>query len=793
MREPEPSTDFSTLIEDYLAAKEAGSEDLEAFAQRAGDRRADLEGLSRLVHDLEDAFELLSDVPDVPHVSGGAGDDGDPARDAAPGDPMARPHLERVGRFEVLQLLGQGGLSSVFLAYDPNLRRHVALKVLTATGGVGTRELVEAEGQSLARLRHDNVVQVYEVGEEDGVAFFAMEHIAGPSLAEVIEASSGAAESPSTAVAAAGASLNSIGARCRLVATLARALAYCHGRGIIHRDVKPANVLLASGEVPKLIDFGLAHLALDGRSLDITRGLAGTPAYMAPEQIDGNRTGASPASDIFSLGVVLYELLTLRHPFRRPTYAETAASISRAAPDPLREIAPEIPLDAERICLHALERRPEDRYGSADALADDLEAFLDHRAISLGTPLLTYSVRLWARRHRGRLALGAGALLGSLLLSGGLWLSGEWTARREFDRSLAAKELEIAGLDDAGPRTFMELFYDLSVTEGRVEDFRGSALTRRLFDDRRPRVAALWTTASDRMHARVAADQEAILTSPDALKLATRRRSLDTFFRGWLEADMARLRYSRSADLEPIVVNSVRVPAGGQLSRMQAADCVLNFFPRPIAEHENLAPGSYRLTADGAQGPLETEFLLTGFEIEYAPPPPRSEASLFDDWVQVPGSGDGVPWCAFELQPFEFTPRPVSVQQIARIFSESELARLDAMRRPDAEAREAEAVAFLPWPYARELARRVGARLPTPGELVVAARHADLATDPEQIGYWTSMTGSSDEPYVLMHEVLIRPDLWSDSPSLLGLLSTPAVDGVAVGIGLHLVRPARTR
>ncbi len=113
MREPEPSTDFSTLIEDYLAAKEAGSEDLEAFAQRAGDRRADLEGLSRLVHDLEDAFELLSDVPDVPHVSGGAGDDGDPARDAAPGDPMARPHLERVGRFEVLQLLGQGGLSPV--------------------------------------------------------------------------------------------------------------------------------------------------------------------------------------------------------------------------------------------------------------------------------------------------------------------------------------------------------------------------------------------------------------------------------------------------------------------------------------------------------------------------------------------------------------------------------------------------------------------------------------------------------------------------------------------------------
>jgi serine/threonine protein kinase len=405
--------------------------------------------------------ELGTGTPAAPHA--------DPERllTRAPGEEEA---IDRLGRFEILRSLGEGGLSSVYLARDPRLGREVALKVLDRGLRLSNtdRAFVLNEARSLARLNHPGVVRVYEVCEEGGVDCVLMEHVRGPALSEVIEAlAHGLPPAPEGCDALAlerherlaneVQRLRPYTARVALIAGIARALAYCHAMGVVHRDVKPANVLVCAG-APVLIDFGLAHVEGGGGSLGVTRRLVGTAAYIAPEQAETSETGANPLSDQFSLGAVFYELLALRSAFAAGTRTQTMNAVARARAVPLRSLALQLPPEVALMCQHCLERRPEDRYPSVDRLANDLEAWIAHRPISIAPPSPLRRLALWSRRNW--VALSASASI-SLLVGGSLvaqHLRHLSSARAELERELESvrtrADSNIVDFELAYPRLF---------------------------------------------------------------------------------------------------------------------------------------------------------------------------------------------------------------------------------------------------------------------------------------------------------------------------------------------------
>jgi eukaryotic-like serine/threonine-protein kinase len=295
-------------------------------------------------------------------------------RTAQPGDMLA-------GRYRIIKQLGRGGMGVVFLAEQLDLHRHVALKMLTAGAFASPDELARfrGEAESLARLRHAGIVQVYDVGTHDGLPYLAMEHVAGGSLAD--------SKRPIDPPVAA-----------RLVESLARAVQSAHGHGIVHRDLKPANVLLDDAQSPKITDFGLAKLLDQQTGLTRTGIVAGTPGYMSPEQASGS--GAiGPAADIFALGAILYDLLTGRPPFQGATPHETVVQTCTHEPPALSTLRSGLPLDLSTICSKCLEKDPRRRYGSAGNLADDLGRFLRHEPIRARQVGNFERLLKWAKRR----------------------------------------------------------------------------------------------------------------------------------------------------------------------------------------------------------------------------------------------------------------------------------------------------------------------------------------------------------------------------------------------------------
>src|SRR3954454_21526365 len=275
-------------------------------------------------------------------------------------DPEAAPpgrDLPRAPGYELIEVLGRGGVGVVYKAVQVGLNRAVALKMPLA-GAFATRSerrRFAREAELVAALRHPNIVQVYDVGEIDGQPYFTMEFVDGGSLAEAI------AGTPWPARDAAG-----------LVTHLADAVAAAHRGGIVHRDLKPSNVLLAADGTPKISDFGLArHLGL-GSSLTQSGAAVGTPSYMAPEQAQGRTGEVGPASDLYALGAILYELLTGRPPFRAESAAETVYQVITQDPVPPSRLNARVPRDLETICLKCLRQDPRLRYAGAEALADGL-------------------------------------------------------------------------------------------------------------------------------------------------------------------------------------------------------------------------------------------------------------------------------------------------------------------------------------------------------------------------------------------------------------------------------------
>jgi WD40 repeat protein/serine/threonine protein kinase len=382
----------------------------------------------------------------------------------AAGEPKVRdgPRAPVIAGYEVLEPLGRGGMGVVYKARDVRLKRLVALKMIRegAEATPDDRARFRAEAEVVARLRHPNIVQIYEVGEADGGPFLALEFVEGGSLAQWLTGQPLPARSTA-----------------ELVETVARAIHAAHQQGIVHRDLKPGNILLAVSDqqsaispnpdrafsgltadcclltaIPKITDFGLAKPlhgeALPSSSLTQTGEILGTPSYMAPEQADSRGAPIGPPTDVYALGVILYECLTGRPPFVGFSPMETLLLVRGEEPVPLRRLQPNVPHDLETICLKCLHKEPVRRYSSALALAEDLARFLRGEPIHARPTSGWERAVKWAHRRPAVAALASLSVLLTVLGFGlVLWQWREAEAARQV--ALAKTLAETAAKEDA--------------------------------------------------------------------------------------------------------------------------------------------------------------------------------------------------------------------------------------------------------------------------------------------------------------------------------------------------------
>jgi serine/threonine-protein kinase len=298
------------------------------------------------------------------------------------------PAVPRTFRdYELLEEIARGGMGVVFKARQLSLNRPVAVKMILAGSLASENEVrrFRLEAAAAARLAHPNIVGIYEVGEHEGQPYFSMRYVEGRSLHRIVEDGTWKMD-------------NCPGA-AQLLAKVARAVHFAHERGIVHRDLKPGNILLDGQGEPHITDFGLARLLASDSSLTLSGVVMGTPSFMAPEQAAGKFHRLTPAADLYSLGAILYYLLTGRPPFIAETPLDILVQVlDRDALQP-RTLNPKVPRDLERICLRCLEKAPERRYASAAALADDLERFLRGEPVEVGLADTNWRLRHWVRRE----------------------------------------------------------------------------------------------------------------------------------------------------------------------------------------------------------------------------------------------------------------------------------------------------------------------------------------------------------------------------------------------------------
>jgi serine/threonine protein kinase len=408
----------------------------------------------------------------------------------------SRPVAGRtVGRYRVEAVLGRGGMGVAYRAWDPDLKRVVAVKMLRAADADASEVArFRTESEAIARVRHPNIVQVFDVGEDDGQPFFAMEFCAGGSLSGRLK---GGPLAPAEAAA--------------VVEQIARGVDAAHRQSVIHRDLKPANVLLSHAPTPpaagastvanpatatgssatagpaagepvvyKVTDFGLAKAldADDGQTR--TGAILGTPSYMSPEQAFGDSKAVGTATDVYALGAILYECLTGRPPFQGASVADTLEQVRRHEPVPVRRLQPAVPADLETIALKCLQKEPGKRYASAADLADDLLRYLQRRPI-LARPIgpLARGWR-WCRRNprvAGLLALLAASLLTGLTGTTVMWRKA--VARKdEAEANFAKSEASLREAFRATNESFVVISDDKLLQEPHTLELRRELLAR---------------------------------------------------------------------------------------------------------------------------------------------------------------------------------------------------------------------------------------------------------------------------------------------------------------------------
>src|SRR5262245_25867160 len=266
--------------------------------------------------------------------------------------------LGELGDYELLEVVGRGGQGVVYRAHQKSLNRTVALKMISVGSWATEAHLkrFRLEAEAAAKLEHPGIVPIHEVGERDGSCYFSMKFVEGGQLDRVVK------RTPM-----------SIRQAAELISKVARTVHYAHEHGILHRDIKPGNILLDANGEPLLTDFGLARLVEAESTVTRTKEVMGTPSYMAPEQAVGNNAAVSSATDVYGLGAVLYQLLTGHPPFAGGTTYETIKLVLDTEPRQPRSLNPKIDRDLSTICLKCLEKDTKRRYSSALALAEDLE------------------------------------------------------------------------------------------------------------------------------------------------------------------------------------------------------------------------------------------------------------------------------------------------------------------------------------------------------------------------------------------------------------------------------------
>src|SRR5947208_7533737 len=349
--------------------------------------------------------------PDSPQQSCGAclletglGSDEAVAGVDDPGRPI--PMLMDFGDYELLEQIGRGGQGVVFRARQKSLNRIVALKVI-GLGNWATEAHLKRfrlEAEAAAKLEHPGIVPIHEVGERDGSCYFSMKFVEGGQLDEVVRREA-----------------MPIRQAVELIAKVARNVHFAHKHGILHRDIKPGNILLDAKGEPHLTDFGLARLVESESTVTRTMEVFGTPSYMAPEQAVGNNAGVTSATDIYGLGAVLYQLLTGHPPFAAGTTYETVRLVLDTEPRQPRLLNPKIDRDLNTICLKCLDKDPRRRYSSALALAEDLERWLKHEPIRARRTGLVTRGRKWVRRNPSIAVMAAMLLAFAVPLGVMIW------------------------------------------------------------------------------------------------------------------------------------------------------------------------------------------------------------------------------------------------------------------------------------------------------------------------------------------------------------------------------------
>ncbi len=383
------------------------------------------------------------------------------AREANAARQAAAPEgtrLRYLGNYELLGEIARGGMGIVYRARQESLNREVAIKMILS-GELADEEAVarfHAEAEAAANLQHPNIVAIHEIGEHEGQHYFSMALVEGKSLAEMVR------ERPLSPKRAA-----------TYVRQIAEAIHYAHGEGTLHRDLKPPNVLIDGDDQPQITDFGLAKRLGAGPSQTLTGAAVGTPSYMPPEQAAGRHGSVGPASDVYALGALLYELLTGRPPFRADSPVQTLIQVLEHEPAAPRAVNPSVPPDLETISLKCLDKRPSHRYPSAQELADDLGRYLARKPI-VARPASRLRVA-WTWTRNNPWAITAAAVLIGIALLGLTYFA--WTERAywqyvaahpEYEQAKGPRYRQLRALTDWSPWAFFLLisFHNLVSKDG---------------------------------------------------------------------------------------------------------------------------------------------------------------------------------------------------------------------------------------------------------------------------------------------------------------------------------------